>query len=95
MTDEERKARRKEINRQAGNARPAHHPMHRLAHFFKMPTERLRDGLFFCAARRAHQKKLDNLARLQNVRPHTKALGEEAHACGTLRPDRVRRTIRR
>ena len=47
MTDEERKARRKEINRQAGNARPAHHPMHRLAHFFKMPTERLRDGLFF------------------------------------------------
>ena len=26
MTDEERKARRKEINRQAGNARPTHHP---------------------------------------------------------------------
>ena len=47
MTDEERKARRKEINRQAGNARPAHHPMHRLAHFFKleMPNERLRDGM--------------------------------------------------
>ena len=78
MTDEERKARRKEINRQAGNT-----PLLPLPHLTHRPltcpiSKYLRSNacmtVCFCAARRAHQKKLDNLARLQNVRPNSNAI---------------------